>query len=147
MVRFVLAVTLMGMLLPVTSMAATTNAEDNIQPGKWEITIHMMMPGMPFNPAPRTMVQCITPQQAGSSLQDAMQTLHGKECRFDDFQYNGTTGHWSMTCTGKHIRSGDVTITTKDKQHYTTHATLKLHDVQNSEMTVTSTAQRLGDCD
>lgn len=104
----------------------------DLQDGKYEITSKVEMPGMPMQPPPVTVTQCLTQQDPVPN-----QSTGGQQCKIIEMKTEGETVTWKMECsqqdqkmqsTGKMVyygnrfegtintvmgpRSGNMTITT-----------------------------------
>lgn len=136
---------------PITSGKITSQRVDSehILPGKWTTTIHMIMPGMPFTPAPRTFSNCVTAAEAQVSMQQMVSNLLGPECTLEDFSSSdgsaGKLAHWHTTCVGKHAKKGTGTLTLINAKHYQLASKVMLLDVGGT-MQINSEAKWQGSC-
>lgn len=121
----------------------------HILPGKWTTTIHMIMPGMPFTPAPRTFSNCVSDADANLSIKDMVGDLLGPDCTLDDFSTSNTSAgkqaHWETSCTGKHAKKGTGTLTLLSNKHYKLASKVMLLDVGGT-MQIDSEAKWQGSC-
>lgn len=121
----------------------------HILPGKWTTTIHMIMPGMPFTPAPRTFSNCVSEADARLSIKDMVGDLLGPDCTLDDFSTSNTAdgkqAHWETSCTGKHAKKGTGTLTLLSNKHYKLASKVMLLDVGGT-MQINSEAKWQGSC-
>jgi hypothetical protein len=76
-------------LPPATCLAA----EPDMQDGKWEMTMKMEMPGMPFAIPPVKSVTCITRENPVPQPESM-----GKECTMTKMQMKGNTVTWAADC-------------------------------------------------
>ncbi len=129
---------------PVTALA---DSNYSVKPGKWEITVTMLMPGMPFTPPPRTFRQCVTPEQASLSMKKQMQKTQKSGCEVESFDFAQGEGHWKVSCHGRHAASGEGWVTiNSDKTRYTTKTEITLHDTGGGTMTIKGDASWIGNC-
>ena len=110
----------------------------NMNPGLWEITSQVEMPGMDM-PA-STITQCITQDslvpQAGSGQGQG-------QCEITDVQVQGDTVSWSITCDSQ---GGVMTGTGESTYHGDTfEGTSEMH-MQGMDITTTMSGKRIGDC-
>lgn len=98
-------VTLIGILL-ITSLSI---AGPNMQPGQWEITTTIEMPGMPMKMPPMTTTQCLTKD----NLVPKQPSRPGvnQPCEITNSGVNGDTVSWNMRCAdeGKTEGHGEIT--------------------------------------
>src|SRR5688572_1872438 len=82
-------------LLVVALVAPAAFAEENpIKAGKWQFSVQMDMPGMPFKMPPVKMTHCITQEDARSAVpQD-----QNKDCKMADYKLDGNTVTWTVEC-------------------------------------------------
>jgi Protein of unknown function (DUF3617) len=81
------------------SRAANAADHPNIQPGSWEITISMEMPGMPARPA-MTNTHCIKPDHVkdSQSFADSMQERNRGKCKVSDLKLESDKLSYSFAC-------------------------------------------------
>lgn len=136
---------LAAVFCPLLAQAAT------IEPGNWQTTITMSMPGMPFTPPPRTITHCVTPPKAhakssGQSMEDVAKSMQRSGCSMEDYAFKDGQGHWKMTCTGQHPATGEAWINYTNNKHYTSKTVMIMHDTGGGKMTITSDSKWLGAC-
>ncbi len=135
-------------LLAVTLAGATAAAEDhpNVQPGSWQTTVTMEMPGMPAGIPPRTSTHCLKADQVKDnySFADAMQS-HGKDkCKVEDLKLDGGKLTYRFTCEDGTNGSTEL-VFGGDSYEGTTKATVAGHG-QPMTMIQHLKAKRVGDC-
>lgn len=132
------------LLLPLvtTSLAGSSP----IAPGQWKTTISMLMPGMPFNPAPRSFINCISHEQTQAPLESLAHDTIGPECTLSDFSYSDGKGHWRSSCKGDRASEAETWLSIIDRNHYAIRTEMALLDTGGGVITISSQSQRLGDC-
>lgn len=119
-------------------------APPNMQPGLWEITTKMEMPGMPMQMPPQTVKHCYKAEQLKDS-KDALPT--DKNCKLDEMKQSGNTVQWKMSCkteNGPMNGAGEITYA---GQNYA--GTMRMSGNMNGQkidMKQSYSAKRLGDC-
>ena len=115
-------------------------AEDKVpgKAGKWQFSMQMEIPGMPFQmPAIKT-EQCVNEQDAGSAIpKDKKNT----DCKFSDPKVNGNTVTWTMDCPKQKMKgTGEMTFSEESM-------TGKMDiEADGQAMSMKYTGKRLGDC-
>jgi hypothetical protein len=126
--------------------AASAADHPNVQPGNWEITSTMEMPGMPMPPA-RPITHCIKPDEIkdNQSFADSMQTRNKGKCKISDIKIESDKLSYSFACDSGASGTTEVAFggTTYEG---TTKMTVPGHG--NGPMTMTNhfKAKRVGDC-
>jgi hypothetical protein len=131
----------LGVTLALCSLGA--QAELNMQPGLWETTIAMHMPGMPMAPPPITQRTCISredlvPKDPQSS----------KDCQRLDHQIEGDTVTWNAECKhagGTTVGNGKIVYT---GDNYQGSMEMEMRDGSGKVMKMSQTlsGHRVGDC-
>jgi len=131
----------LGATLALSGFGA--QADLNMQPGLWETTITMHMPGMPMVPPPTTQRTCITredlvPKDPQSS----------KDCQRLDHNIEGNTVTWNAECThdgGTMVGNGKITYA---GDTYQGSMEMEMRNGPGGGMTMsqTLTGRRIGDC-
>lgn len=132
--------------LLLTALACPLAQAASLEPGNWQTTVSMTMPGMPFTPPPRTLTQCVSAQQASRPMQDVAKEMQGSDCKLADFTFADGKGHWKMTCSGRHASTGEGWISYENSKHYTSKTEMIMHDTGGGKMTITSDSKWLGPC-
>jgi hypothetical protein len=84
----------MGIVGVILLFAGITWAGPNMNPGKWEITTKMEMPGMPGQSMTHT--QCITEKDLVPVNKDP-----NNSCTVKNMSTRGNTVSWEITCGGQ----------------------------------------------
>lgn len=137
---------LLGLLALVALPALA--GENPMQPGMWEITTQMNMPGMPYQMPPMTFKHCVTPEMlAKDHGLGEQKSPPGSHCERTRMKLSGNRAEWAVSCTGKANMSGHGTLTwdSPDSYHGETHLTMDM-DGQTRNMTQTMQGKRLGAC-
>lgn len=135
---------LLAMLPLFAATPAALAIPPEMQPGLWEITSKMEMPGMPRMP-PQVMRNCYTKKD----LEDGRRTVPqsgDKNCEIRDYKLQGNTATWNMECKGEAAMTGSGTMTL-GAQSYT--GSMKSRTKQGGktiEMNHSWSARRVGDC-
>ena len=129
-------------LLVLFSVATTVLALD-FQPGKWQITSKVEMPGMPVSMPPMTVTQCMTDQEPVPA-----KSAQGQACEVSEMNSDGNTVIWKMKCSdpaGGSEGSGHITY---DGDTFSGSIETKVGG-PGSGMVVTTqvSGKRLGNCD
>ncbi len=130
-----LIVILAGFLFLASPLEA---AGPDFEPGKWEITSKIDMPGMPQNTFTQT--QCLSSDDyvpKGGNSQGA------QDCRIEDVQTSGNTVTWTMRCTGQ----GQMTGKGKISYHGDTFEGTVEMTFPGGKMTQQMNGRRLGGCE
>jgi hypothetical protein len=125
------------MLFAIPSLAL------DFEPGKYEITSKVEMPGMPGTIPPQTVTQCITEQDPIPN-----QNPENQECKIVDMNQAGNTITWKMKCDqqGQKITStGQMTY--KGDSFEGTILTNMGPQAGNMTMTTVITGKRISDCE
>ena len=115
----------------------------DLNPGKYEITAKVEMPGMPVNMPPQTMTQCLTEQDpVPNSSADA------QGCKVTDMSTKGNTVTYTMVCEQQGMKSqttGQITFN-GDAFEGTSQTTM---GAGAGGMTITTTikGKRIGNCE
>lgn len=134
-------------LLPLVALspAPASAAPAAMQPGLWEITMKMEMPGMPIAMPPQTIQHCYTKKD----LEDGKNTVpqsEDKNCKITDYKIQGNTVTWSVICTGENAMSGSGTMTMAATSYSGMIKAKMKEGGQTMEMTQRLAGKRLGEC-
>jgi hypothetical protein len=126
-------------LLALPALAADKNSP---QPGLWEYTMKMEMPGMPFPMPPQTFQHCLTQADVdkGNLAQDPNQK---SECQVQNLKQAAGKTSYDVVCTGDHPTQGHYDFTATAAT-LTGVGTLDLGGGQSMKQNLT--AKRAGDC-
>ena len=132
----VLAVCLLAAALVAPAAFAE---ESSVKPGKWEMSMQMEMPGMPFKIPPVKVAHCITEEDAKSAIP---QDQKNKDCKLGEYKVDGKTVRWSVDCpkqkmTGK----GEITY-----DGDTMNGSMVMN-ADGPEIKTKYSGKRLGNCD
>ena len=127
--------------------AVSLLAPGQLNPGQWEVTTQMDMPGMPIKMQPTKSTMCVTPQQAetpGSTLSTSGGRGRGgsDDCKATDQKIDGNKVTWKMACTGAQPMTGDGEMVFSGDS-YTGKMNMKM---AQGQMTMQYTGKRIGDC-
>ncbi|MBU0751408.1 MAG: DUF3617 domain-containing protein [Gammaproteobacteria bacterium] len=132
-----------AILATLAAASGLAQAAPVMQPGMWEITTRMEMPGMPAGMGQHVTQICYR----ASDVQDVSRTVpKDKNCEVKDYKLSGNTASWRMECRGETAMSGSGTFTYAGNSYSgTTKFTMK-QGGQTMNMTQTYSARRVGDC-
>jgi len=116
-------------------------AAPDMQPGRWEITSTLEMPGMAFSMPASKHIQCITAEEMVPQVQQAKNS----KCRVVDQSTHGNVVTWQVKCEsdgGSMNSHGEITYHGDSFE-----GTVVTNGSQMpSEMTQEMTGKRLGQC-
>jgi uncharacterized protein DUF3617 len=135
---------LIAPLIPLAVIATAASAAE-IQPGLWEITTKMEMPGMPQSMPAHTMRHCYTKKDVENGKSTVPQS-EDKNCQIKNYKVSGDTITWSMECTGEHAMTTDGTMTVGATTYTGTMKSKMKQDGKTVEMNQTMAAKRVGEC-
>lgn len=123
-----------------TGLPALALASPDMQPGRWQITSTIEMPGMAFSMPATTHTQCISGQDL------VPQTQQGNDkCQMIENATDGDTVTWKVKCA-----SEGGTMTSRGKVVYHGDRFYGAVVTEGSQMpagmTQTMTGKRIGDC-
>ncbi len=118
-------------------------AASEFNPGQYEITSSVEMPGMPAGSIPdKTMVQCMTEQDPIPKIGDS-----GQDCKVKNIKKSGNTMTWEMECVQmgqKMVSQGQLTFS-KDK--FKGNSTIQMGpEAGNRAVVIQISGIRLGEC-
>jgi hypothetical protein len=126
--------------------AAGAADHPNIQPGSWEITTSMEMPGMPARPA-MTNTHCIKPDQVkdSQSFADSMQDKNRGKCKVSDLKVASDKLSYNFACEGGATGTSELVF---GGTTYEGTVKISVPGRGNGPMTMTQhfKAKRVGDC-
>ncbi|SFR86251.1 DUF3617 domain-containing protein [Sphingomonas jatrophae] len=139
------------LILTFAALAAPAAAQ--VTPGQWKITAAVTEAEMPGVPAmvmgmikkPRTITQCVTPEQAKQGPQEMMK--RDKSCRFTRYSMTGGKLDAEMVCT----QPGGGTLTAVSRGTYTADSFQSVADMVGTgahpmKMTVATSGKLAGEC-
>lgn len=132
-------------LLAAVLCAGAMAEPSNMQPGLWEITTEMDMPGMPVQIPPQTTRHCYT----AADLAEARNTVpQGAEehCKMTEYQVDGNTATWTMECTGDTPMRATGSMTSSADRYSGEMQSVMQGPGGNMQMTTRWRGRRIGDC-
>jgi len=127
-----------GLMMFFGAVPVCAGSALNMNPGMWEITTEVEMPGVSMPAA--TMTQCISKEslvpQGGSSQGQG-------QCEVTDVQTRGNTVSWKITCDGQ---GGPMTGTGEITYQGDTFEGGSKMSMQGMEITTTMKGKRIGEC-
>ena len=126
-----------AVVLPAAALAG-----DGMQPGMWEYTMKMEMPGMPFAMPPQTFQRCMTQKDVDSG--EYGKNPHEKsDCKMSNMKRDATKISYDVACTGEHAAKGHYDFTMA-KDTMSGAGTLAMEGGQTMKQNFS--AKRVGDC-
>jgi hypothetical protein len=127
----------------VCTLALPAFAAGLAKAGRWQSTIETEMSGMPMKMPVRTIVTCVTKEQA-----DNAETLIPKSgdtrggCTYSDVKVDGNTISWKMTCAKSGMTGSGKLTYNGDSYDGSMHMTMQDH-----EISAKYTGKYVGACD
>ena len=128
----------------VVGLSCVALAQIPAREGQWEITVQMEMPGMPMKLPATKVTQCLTKEDLadpGKSAPKGPKDMNS-DCQTSDYKVDGNKVTWTMECKGKDAMTGSGEIVFAADSY---DGWMKMKTA-GTEMTMTYTGQRLGDC-
>lgn len=116
-----------------------------VKPGKWEMTMQMDMPNMPFKMPPIKVTQCISKEDAENPENSVPKGDAKKksDCKVKDMKVTGKTITYSVICE-KQKTEMDAEMT-YDEDTFT--GVMKMKMDGQEPITTKYSGKRLGECD
>ncbi len=130
-----------AMLLPATLFAGPALA---LNPGLYEYSMKMSMPGMPGNVPPTTTQRCLGPRDVEGSKAMEMPQMPNSDCKVLNQVINGAEFSYRVACTTPQKLDGDVKGTV-GATSLNMEMTMRIPEAPGP-MTQNITARRIGDC-
>ncbi|MDH4234437.1 MAG: DUF3617 domain-containing protein [Gallionella sp.] len=135
--------------LAILTIVSPFSFAADIQPGLWELALEMRVAASPdFSPAPYTMNQCLTAQDAQdpSRILGSAANPGASDCTFTDKAFAGSAFRFKMQCAGSFgiQASGEITYSATSMEGSIV-STANMNG-QATELQSRITARRLGDC-
>ena len=133
-IGFVLMLLSCFLVLPVWGL--------DFQPGEYEVTSKVEMPGMPMPMPPQTTIQCLT---KSDPLPDP--NAENQNCEVSDMKTKGNTVTWRMVCDQDGTKTESTgSMTYKGDRFEGTVKTKMGPEMGNTTVTVHITGKRIGNC-
>ena len=133
--KFTLAVLALALAVPAFA------ADHPQKPGKWEMTMQMDMPGMPFKMPPIKTTICLTEED----LKDPQKSVPSdpkNKCTVSDYKIDGNKVTWAMECPKQKMKgTGEATYT---DDSFTATVQMQMED---HEMTAKYSGKWKGECE
>ena len=139
MKRFIFAASAVFFCITVVFAAST------MREGKWEISMSMNMPGMPFAIPAVTHTQCITKEDIKNN-KTVPSAGKDDECEVKNYKLRGNTVTWETVCKDGSKGSGEITY---KGDSYTGKMNMETIDKKSGKKTKIDykiKGQRKGDC-
>jgi hypothetical protein len=126
--------------LVALTLAASSNADPLMNPGKWTMTVTVTVVNAPIDLPPKTITQCVTPEQAANPK--PTEDSGDGQCAMSNYKVDGKVVTWSVYCE-KQKMTGHGSIT-YDGDSYEGVIAMKSESI---ELKQTVSGKRVGDCD
>ena len=114
----------------------------DFQPGEYEVTTKVEMPGMPMPMPPQTNIQCLTEKDP---LPDS--DAGSQNCKVSDMKTKGNTMTWRMVCDQDGTKTESTgSMTYKGDRFDGTIKTKMGPEMGNTTVTVVISGKRIGKC-
>lgn len=126
----------------VSTLALPLFAGHLAKPGRWQTTVQMEMTGMPGKMPARTVVTCVTKEQA-EKPENLIPKAGDKRggCTYTDVKVDGSSISWKMTCDNGMAGDGKITYS-GDSYDGSMHMKMKDRDIS-----ATYSGKFMGECD
>jgi hypothetical protein len=120
-------------------------ASNKMKEGKWEITMDMNIPGMPFKMPSAIHTQCITKKDIEDNKNTLPSAGKNENCEVKNYKVNGNTVTWETVCKDGTKGSGEITY---KGDSYTGKMKMETIDKKGKKSTIDYKikGQRKGDC-
>jgi hypothetical protein len=130
-------------------LAAPLLAQDQMRPGRWEVTTQVDIDGIPVKIPATTATSCVTPEQArnpAETVGDPSGRGRGNSsCKAADQKVDGNKVTWKTVCTGANAMTGDGEMVFSGDS-YTGKMNMAMAQMP-APMTIQLTGKRVGDCE
>jgi len=116
---------------------AAVRAEEHMQPGLWQVTATVELPGLP-SPGPTTQTECVSQADAEG---DGLPPIEKGACRVTDLKRSGSKVTWSLDCG--QVGKGEGEIVYRSSTEY--EGWMKL-ETAGTVVRTTLHAKRVGGC-
>jgi len=128
-----------SLLVAIAAPAAFAADKTPGKPGKWQFSMQMEIPGMPFKMPPVKMEQCVSEQDAGTAIP---RDKNSKDCKFSEPKVDGNTVTWTMDCPSQKMKGkGQMTFEEESME-----GTMDI-EADGQAMTMKYSGKRLGACE
>jgi hypothetical protein len=129
---------LAALLVALAAPAASDGARG--QPGLWEITATVELPGQALPLPPTTQTECLSQADLDA---DPAPVIDRGACRATDVRRSGDTVTWKVACDGAAGGTGEGEITFRGPAAYDGSMVMEL---AGTRVRTTLRARRVGDC-
>ena len=127
----------LGLLASLTSVA-TLAADSRMQPGLYDYTVKMEIPGMPFPMPPQKFQHCLTQADVDSGKQ--YESQQNKDCETKNLKQSGSSASFDLACKDGTTGSANYTFTGNGMSGKTVMTR------EGHPMTLNMSAARSGEC-
>jgi hypothetical protein len=128
-------IALAALLLPVAALAA-----GGMQPGNYEFTTKMEMPGMPFAMPPMTAQRCLKKEDLDKNDQYRTDNSGSGDCEVKNLKQSGGKTTFDLACKDGTTGKAEYTVTDTGMTGKTVLTR------EGTPMTMNMSAKRTGDC-
>ncbi len=129
-----------GLIALLLAAPDRTVADGSMQPGMWEITVTVEMPGTAMALPPTVQTQCMSQKDVDA---EPVPSLDQGACRATDIRRAGSKVTWKLTCSGPTPGRGEGEITYQGPTAYDGWMTLETNGVV---VRTRLQARRVGGC-
>lgn len=115
-----------------------------IQPGFWEITTRMEIPGVPIEMPSHKLRRCYTKKDVEDLMRPGARQI--QDCEIRDQKVDGNRVTWKMECRGEGAMSGTGAVTVHPTSFRGTIKGSMKQGRATLEMTQAVSGRRIGDC-
>ena len=131
--------------LPLATLATLAWAIPlNVQPGFWEITTRIEVPGVRLALPPQTVRRCYTRKDVETLLRPGPQQI--QNCEIRDQKIEGNRVSWKMDCRGTNAMTGTGNVTVSPTSFQGTIRGRMIQGGATMEMNQAVSGRRIGDC-
>lgn len=137
--------TLIATALAASVMPLLAQADNYIQPGEWQQTIHITTASGKTLPA-KTSKSCVKPEEA-SNMRDALSRNQGKSCKVSHYNRDGNVVTWAVVCAGpSHSKTAGKMVRTSATRYTMDMDSSISYGGRTTKTHITGEAKRLGGC-
>ncbi|MEO8381084.1 MAG: DUF3617 family protein [Acidobacteriota bacterium] len=131
---------LFAALLTLSLVVPVHAAANPQKPGKWKVTMEMVMPGMPMKMPPVNFEVCLTEDDL-KDPQKAVPNDPRSDCKVGDYKVDGNTVTWTVDCPKQKMTgTGEITFA---PESYTGKMNMKMGE---QEMSTKYSGKWMGAC-
>lgn len=122
---------------------STSHAGPTMQPGLWEVSTSMDMPGMPMQMPATTIKHCYTKEDVSDS---SRMLPKDDKCTIRDYKVDGNKANWSVQCTGDTAVDGSGSVSFNNDSYNGNIKMLVKNGAETVQIMSKISARRVGNC-